>query len=442
MEENAEKTWFKDVLVENCHIYQVTRTGLSTNSSWWKRSKYSDFGDKIGEDSNGNPVYDNWVPSQNVVFRNNRLEHIGGNGIIIRVADKPVIEKNYLYYCGEDISGNAAFCFNTDSALFQWNEACYTVYNEGDTDARGIDSDYRSKHTIIQYNYLHNNGYGGVVATGGPGGETSVPRFNVGTVIRYNILVNNKDHVFRTSGKLTNLSFYNNVIYSDDTLNNITLVDHGSWRGASASGVYFHNNIFYILGNNPMFDFGESLHNYFSHNVFYGNHAINEPKGEAKITSDPQFIDPEEASNIDDLGGFKLQPESPCINTGKYLEGMPDKDFYGNPIGKTVDRGVYETGEEVGIEFEENEYDTQFRLFPNPAREQVNMRLKGYRNSEITCSIIDMQGKILFEKQILVGKHEFSFSLILDQNQFPNGLYFLRVKADNRNTQKRKLIVL
>lgn len=342
-------TYFDDILVDSCYIHDLSRTGISNTSSWATRILTTSFGQYIGKDNNGNDRYDNWVPSKNILVKRNTLKRIAGNGIIIRAADKARIEYNYLDSCGLYISGNAAFCFNTDSAVFQYNEACYTVYNDGDTDARGIDSDYRTKHTIIQYNYLHHNEYGGVVATGGSGSSSWLEPFNDGTIIRYNILSDNKDHIVRTSGRLTNLTFHNNILYTSDTddLNDIIIVYNGSWGGAYAKNSYYYNNIFLHLAANPTFDFGDSYINIFENNLFFGNRASNEPEDPNKIIEDPMLVNP----GTEELNGYKIHDNSPAKAAGKVISGQPEKDFFGNPIplDGPVDIGIHQISEPLSI---------------------------------------------------------------------------------------------
>ncbi len=338
-------TWFEDIVVDSCYIHDLSRTGISNSSSWAIRTLNSSFGQYIGKDNNGIDRYDNWVASKNIIIKRNTLKRIAGNGIIIRIADKPLVEHNYLDSCGLYISGNAAFCFNTDSALFQYNEACHTVYNEGDTDARGIDSDYRTKNTIIQYNHLHHNEFGGVVATGGPGSSSWLETFNDGTVIRYNILADNKDHIVRTSGSLTNMSFYNNILYTSDTkdLDDIIVLFHGDWNSASADNSYYFNNIFLHLAENPVFDFGESQNNFFENNLFWGNRAANEPDDPNKIIGDPKMVNP----GLDYINAYMILQGSSAIKAGKLIPGKPDNDFYGNPIPLKgpVDIGIHQLSE-------------------------------------------------------------------------------------------------
>lgn len=77
---------------------------------------------------------------------NQPVSAIIGNDLVVRVA-VPLIEFNLLDYCGETVSGDVTFNVSTDGTLYQFNEAKNTFYNNGDTDTRGIDSDFRTKGT-------------------------------------------------------------------------------------------------------------------------------------------------------------------------------------------------------------------------------------------------------------------------------------------------------
>lgn len=414
-------TWFDTVFIEDCYFHDLGRTGISNASSWDRRGLLSEFGDELSENT-----YDNWVPSQNMVFRNNRVEGTEGNGLILRVADKPLIEYNYFYNCATTLSGNAAFCFNTDSALFQFNEASYTVYNEGDTDARGIDSDFRTKYTFIQYNYLHHNGFGGVVATGGAGGTTSVPRFNDRTVIRYNILVDNESHVVRTSGVLTNLFVYNNIFYTGESLDDIVQVNNGVWGGAAANGSYYYNNVFYCLGNNPTYSFGPSRNNVFSNNAFYGNHTESEPPDPQKVLTDPVFVDPGPAADIESLEGFMIQTGSPLRAAGMQVEGLPEEDFFGNPISGSINIGVHQTLNNALEVFKPGQ---KLRLFPNPARNILNITADNAESGTFTWSILNTEGRVVARGERAVNGNRIDFCLQTRAMGLKPGYYIFRIQG-------------
>ena len=336
-------TYFDDVLIADNHVYDVDRTGISLQSTWQIRSLLSSFGEEIRPGER-----DNWTPTTNLVIRNNLIEHIGGNGVIVRVAKNALVEHNRVFYAGEDISGNGMFCFNTDSTLFQFNEVAYTIYNEGDTDARGIDSDFRTKHTIIQYNYLHHNGKGGVVATGGAGTGTNAHRnFNDGTIIRYNLLVENEQHGIWASGKMSRMRVHNNVFYTSSALDSLEIVAHGAWSEGTPDDVVYFNNIFYHAGSGPSYDvvLGSNIH--FTHNLYYyPEPARDQPEDPDGVFADPLFVDPLTEAEADDLHGFKLDASSPARGAGVRSDLIPARDYFGNLIAPeaSVDVGVHQRG--------------------------------------------------------------------------------------------------
>ena len=322
----AKQTYFDDFLIEGCHVYETDRTGISNTSSWWERTLSDNM---------------EWIPSLNVVIRNNVIEKSGQNGVIVRCSKRPVIEYNIFKDNGAKGSGNAMFPFNCDDALIQFNEAYGTVYNPGDVDASGFDSDWQCKNSLFQFNYSHDNDHGFMVVCcmGGEG------NFNDGTIVRYNISQNDGGNVFRISGQTTNTCIYNNTVYVGDGMDT-HIVWHKDWKTWPAATSYF-NNVFYNLGTGN-YDFGESTNNVFDYNLFYGNHPPLEPPDEHKITDDPEFTTPGNgAIGRDTLQGYKLLAGSPAIDSAKSVGG-PVADFWGHPVpqGKGVDRGAHEFGRE------------------------------------------------------------------------------------------------
>lgn len=324
---SAKPTWFDTLIISNCHIHDVNRTGLSNASIWDNRT--------LNEN-------ENWTPSKNVHIHHNTFQRTGANALIVRVSHKPLMEYNLFDHCSIIGSGNASFSFNTDSAIWQYNEARYTKYNDGDNDAGGFDSDYRSKHTIIQYNYSHHNEYGGVLLTGGPGTGTG---FNEGTIVRYNVFANNDKHIIRTSGNLTNSKIYNNVFYTGSELEGVDQLWHKSWGGGLSDGTYYWNNIFYNEGINSSFDFTTSTNNEFSNNVFFGNPSTGQPYDPAGIYEDPLLLNPGgDSDGFEAVFQYMIKAGSPAIDQGIEVEGNAITDLEGNkiPLANAIDIGAFE----------------------------------------------------------------------------------------------------
>ena len=347
---SAVKSNFNDIIVENSTFEDIGRTGVNIRSDWWKRNSNSTFGQDLGDGT-----LDTWYPTTNMIFRDNIFQRIRGNGLIVRVSVDAMVEGNLFDTCGDGISGNAAFNFNTDGTVFQFNEAKNTVFNQGDSDARGIDSDFRTKNTIIQYNYLHDNGLGGVVATGGPQTPGFIPeRFNIGTVVRYNIVENNARQGMHFSGAIDGLEVYNNVFYADNTHNNLTILNFKKWSAAWPKNINVRNNIFYFTGDNLSYNFrdgngGGSSGISFSNNLYFGTYASKLPisgnsetltgvtKDNNYSLNDPLFVN---SSN----GGltYAVREGSPVLGKGVNFS-QPTLDYYGSTINKSsVNIGIFQ----------------------------------------------------------------------------------------------------
>ena len=341
-EEPAQRkqTSFEDVILQDCYIHDVDRTGFSNMSVWWNRSLKSKWGEKLA-----NGKIDNWIPSKEIIIRNNRFERSGANALIVRAAEHPVIEYNLFSHCAVKGSGNASFPFNCDNAVFQYNEACFTVYNseadswdgKKDADAGGFDSDWNCKNTLIQYNYSHDNGFGGVLICCDGGSKVS---FNDGTVLRYNIFENNGDHAIRTSGPATNSKVYNNLFYSGAAQDSVMLIFHKSWGGYSDSTLY-QNNIFVARGKGCYFNTGKSTRNYFHANLFHGS-LNNQPSDLEGIVANPLFVGEDGQSGAHPWLIYLLQPGSPAIHSGLPIRQNGGHDFIGKEINSKPNRGPFE----------------------------------------------------------------------------------------------------
>lgn len=339
---NNTPTFMNGYLLEGCRFYRVGRHGAVNQSSWSKRTL---------------TVNTNWVPSKNVVIRNNVFEETSSDGLIVRVADGPMMEYNLFKRCSVDLSGNASFTFNCDNALWQYNEACYTVYNTGDSDAAGFDSDYKSKNTIFQYNYAHHNEYGDILVTGGP---ASAGGFNDGTIVRYNVFYNNGHHGIRLSGNVTNSSVYNNVIYKDEDVAKPTepyeeytshrLFYTKNWGGWPKDGFYANNIYYYfnsIVPASSDLNADKSTGSRFFNNLVYANKILDIPQQENGVQANPLFKFPANEKNWEGLNKmlhFQLQAGSPAIDAGMKIEDTINKDFKGTtiPQGKKADIGAFE----------------------------------------------------------------------------------------------------
>ena len=326
--ENEQPTYFNDLLFENCHIHDVDRTGISNFSYYDKRKA-----DSLG----------NWTPSRGYIVRHNTFERTGANALILRVAHKPLIAFNLFDHCAIKGSGNAFFNFNTDSALMQFNESRFTKYNLNDHDAGGIDSDFKTRWTTLQYNYIHDNDFGPLV-TGGP---HRYDGFNLFTVVRFNVFENDgverhpsdeRKHnwVFKVSGNASQTYVHNNVFYIGPDKHNRAVLYHRDW-GAKPDSTFYFNNVFHNLGTGSFYDLAASSGNFFYFNNVFGNPATFQPENQHGMASDPMFQSPGKGKD-----GYRIMPDSPLLNAGKVpMIGLPETDFYGHRlVSQKINIGV------------------------------------------------------------------------------------------------------
>lgn len=257
---------FDGIYINNCYFLNVDRGGF-LNQSFWKRR---DFNSSFGESMAGERI-DNWYPSHNILIENCKFENIGGNGLVTRVAESPLVQYNLFVRCSSKTTGNASYPYNCNNALWQFNEACYTVYNEGDIDASGFDSDYLCKNTVIQYNYSHHNEWGGLLVCSW--GKLK-HAFNDGTIVRNNIFQDEKHHMIRFSGNITNTEISSNLFVTDAQIDDV-MMWYKHWGEIWPDKTIIKDNIFYNEGTKRFLKLGEATNNSFIDNGLFGTRFVD-----------------------------------------------------------------------------------------------------------------------------------------------------------------------
>lgn len=316
---SATPTHFNDILVDSCTIHDVDHTGMFFQSTWSTRTLTSNT---------------NWTPSTNVIVRANTFHNTGGHALIVRVSVSPLMEHNLFDHCSIKVTGNTAFNFNTDDAIWQYNESRYTRANIDDHDAGGIDADFETKRTIIQYNFLHNNDFG-LLVTGG----NQTDEFNDGTIVRYNLIV--KDGAlphpidgkfsFKVAGHTSNTTVYNNTIDVGPGQDGTKIILNSKWLVWPSNTAYY-NNILDNSGTNTTYSLGSSTGNIFDYNAYYNNVAANQPTQTHNITGDVKFVN----SGLGTPDGFKLQSGSVALSAGKLMSSNGGFDYFGNTISTSA----------------------------------------------------------------------------------------------------------
>ena len=324
---------YDDIVIRGCHVKDVSRAGIVMGYTY-NHGKF-----------NGAAIDDETVKKYghtNILIEENYVQNSGNDAICVMYSYRPLIQKNVSDRAGVDMleySYWQNFCatiwpWKCKDAIFQNNEAFDTIgQNNGDGQAWDIDW---SDGTVYQYNYSHNNGGGAMLIC-------LNEAYN--GVFRYNISQNDLNSLITFQGNPL-AKIYNNVFYVDGDRE--TRIHHPQPGKRGGQG-YLANNIFYNISTGNPNDEWEPGNQQFTHNLYYGYDTTPNSDNFA-ITEDPKFINPGSAPtssigkvhDISVFDGYKVKEDSPVINSGIYVAGGNDKDFFGNIVGLIPDIGIQE----------------------------------------------------------------------------------------------------
>jgi hypothetical protein len=157
--------------------------------------------------------------------------------------------------------------------------------------------------------------------------------FNIGTIIRYNILENNKRQGAYISGRVEALQCYNNVFYADETCNDIVAIKLSKWQ-VFPNDAFFKNNIFYFKGKNISWFFGASTNISFDRNIYFGVNSPDTFPDANALIKDPQF------TKAGKVSGYFLKKNSPALSSGAVIVNPGDNDYYGNKLIKNIKTNI------------------------------------------------------------------------------------------------------
>lgn len=112
---NNTATYFRDTLIEDNVLRDVSRQGIYTWSNWCRRDAMAAFWRNL--------CFQNWNPSTGLRIRNNRLFNVGGDGIVVHGNDNAVVDHNRVHVFNLNNGGVSAgiWTANADGTLFQYN---------------------------------------------------------------------------------------------------------------------------------------------------------------------------------------------------------------------------------------------------------------------------------------------------------------------------------
>lgn len=245
-----DPTWFDGLYFTNNTMTNVNRLGIFVSSQWANRPGGWGYNDYKSDT-------ENWYPAKNVVVRGNTMDTIGGDGIVVYGADKPVIEKNVMYRgyncTTQQHSGSCGiWVHNTNDAVIQYNEVGYMDLKAGQADGEAYNIDIANKRTTLQYNYSHNNAAGFLLMC------NVNEAVHTGHVVRYNVSINDYGDMTSGSdstwaglilitGSVKDSHIYNNTFYIGGKARTTKPLLIGNWNGGeiAPSGLTIENNIFH-----------------------------------------------------------------------------------------------------------------------------------------------------------------------------------------------------
>jgi hypothetical protein len=311
------KSHWNDVKIEDNTLVRTDRTGISNASSWGN--------------NNGSA---NFEPYTNLVIRNNNINDVGGDGIVMRSSLNGLVENNIVSKARQRNFGSDVAIWAKDSTnpVMQFNEAYLT---KGTSDGQGFDCDFNITGCTVQYNYSHDNEGGFLLMM------TNGDIHNDNAVVRYNISQNDKSRIIQFHGSPgpipSNFKVYNNTFYIGSGLS--TAIVKNDSTGTQASNMTWKNNIVYNLGSG-----GYSPIGVYDYNLFYGNHPASEPSDAHKLISDPLLAGPGTGGiGLGTVNGYKLQTGSPALGSGVLVSSNGGRDYWNNAVSSSTapSRGAY-----------------------------------------------------------------------------------------------------
>lgn len=302
------------------------------------------------------------------VIRGNTMTYDGADDILVVKNDGALIDGNKAGYGGAKSTcpPSGQYCNGASAGIWMSGSSNTVVQNNevychvNGADGTGYDVDWGNHNTTFQYNYSHQN-LGGFMLVMPPFTIADEPTSTVpsdGTVIRYNISENDGSNagcpasgtpthgtgVFHFVGGVPNQSgssaavplIYNNSLYVNKSGLNTPILY--SRAGSSISGsLSFQNNAVFNYGSGGYFKTtGTST---YSNNLFYGTHPSSEPADAAKVTADPEFRNPGNASTSSAYTGknaYQVHASSPVLGAGAVVSANGGKDAFGNAVSATA----------------------------------------------------------------------------------------------------------
>jgi hypothetical protein len=185
-----------DALIDQCTIHHIGGNGIDIHSNYaWIIPKVQ-------------ATYD-LTADTDITIQNCTTFNCGDSGIWIWGAKRPLIQYCAAYDCNLGTSGRyvGIWIMHTEDAVIQYNNS---YRHRKSYDGECIDVDVFCFRAIVQYNYVHDNDYIGIIVYGYTQNGQKLNTDDV--VVRYNIVEYCAGGAFSLAGdQLSNTHWYNNT---------------------------------------------------------------------------------------------------------------------------------------------------------------------------------------------------------------------------------------
>jgi len=183
------------------------------------------------------------------------------------------------------------------------------------------------------------------------------------------------------------------------------------------------------------------------------------PPSNLTLTPGPTGVTLNWSSSIDTIIGYHIYRSntefgmysrltSNAITSNTFLDGFPlnGNNYYmvrAIKLENTTSGSYYNLSEGISDSVsintttidQINEKDFNVFVFPNPAKEKINLRICSTQNENVVAIIYDIYGRIILQKNIQFISTDFVFPIEL--KSFSSGVYTLEIKTNRNKLVKR-----
>lgn len=299
-----------DILIQSCHIANCSVEGLRTTG-------FSEMEHR----------------SKNIIFDNNLIENIYGDGIVMaQVSDGCRVTNNTVFNAcmTNDINFAGIWTVASKNTVVAHNEV-FGMKGGGPNDGMAFDADgwddlSAAESDLFEYNYSHDNNGGFFLFMSKANNIT----------VRYNVSVND----IGTTGAKKLFLIQNSTNKDRFVYNNTFIINYPVnklfWEG---SGAQFSNNIFYVTSTiDKLCDKTPDDRTRYHNNCFYPEATFKSLEwGSAFLSKNiylnPLFLSSNASGNgFAATNGLMIQQNSPCRNAGILISNNGGKDFWGSKL--------------------------------------------------------------------------------------------------------------